>query len=188
MQIQLKNPANPNMWAVYFSLKNRFSEENASESEPKGTASQYLAVIVSPTSFFYNQRHIQETATQWKDSAKGFIAANKSLNESTIADIPSYLPDLEKDIIEYATRNKISIMDLVNYYRQIYAVFSGVEKVKVSLVSDHEIENYKKIRYHFKIKSSVETVLEKEVEFNKSIRKTISRDSRIHFALTPQIV
>jgi len=108
------------MWAIYLSWKNRFSEENVRESEPNGTSSQYFTVIVSPTSSFYNQGRIQEKARQWKDTAKGLIAETEGVNESTIPDIPSYSPDLEKDIIEYASRNKISIMDLLNYYRQKY--------------------------------------------------------------------
>ena len=111
-----------------------------------------------------------------------------NITQSMIPDIPPYLPDLEKDIIEYATRNNIPVMDMVNYYSQIYIIFSGVEEVKVSLVSDQEIENYQKIRFHLKTKSSVEAVLEKDAEFNKIIRKTIPRGSRTHFVLTPQII
>ena len=111
-----------------------------------------------------------------------------NITQSTIPNIPPYSPDLGKDIIEYATRNNIPVIDMVNYYCQIYITFSEVEEVKVSLVADQEIENYQKIRFHLKTKSSVDAVLEKEAEFNKIIRKTIPRGSRTHFVLTPQII
>ena len=96
------------------------------------------------------------------------------------------LPDLDEEVLLYCTINNI-LQDISIYYNRLCKIFDNVNEITVSLISDREIENYCKIRFNLKTKSTVEGVLEKEAEFKRITRKLISKDSRSHFILTTQI-
>lgn len=188
MHTQLKDTGNTTKWVVYGLLRNVCLEEDLSKIERKGTSTQYF-VAISPTSSFYDERRVQKIAGTWKNTIKN-IPTLPQYGQSTFPslepEVSLYLPDLDKEVLEYGLRNNI-LPDLENYYRQMYKTFERIEEIKITLISDYEMENYHKIRFNLKTKNSVENLLREEAEFKKSIRNLIPRDARTHFVLTTQI-
>jgi hypothetical protein len=95
--------------------------------------------------------------------------------------------NLDKEIVDFCTQ-KIILSDVGIYYTLIFEVFQNVKDVKITLESDYEIENFKSIRFDVKITDEIENILEREDEFKRKIRKIISKDARMNFILTIQIV
>ena len=174
---------------VYSLWRNMLSEENVSQVGYQKSSAKFV-VTISPTSSSYDENRIQGIAGHWENIVKNIPKPPQS-GQSTISslepELSSYLPGLDEEVREYGLRNNI-LPDILNYYRQIYKTFDRIEEIQITLISDYEIENYHKIRFNLKIKSSIENLLRKEAEFKKTIRNLISRESRMNFVLTTQIV
>ncbi len=141
----------------------------------------------SSTSKSIDEKRVQETANEWKKTSenKEFLINKNKLTSQPIES--EYLPDLDKEIVGFCTSKNI-LSDVGIYYTLIFEIFQNVKDVKITLESDCEIESFKNIRFEVKIADEIENILEREDEFKRKIRKIISKDARMNFVLTIQIV
>ncbi|MGQ3684269.1 MAG: hypothetical protein ACUBOA_04540 [Candidatus Loosdrechtia sp.] len=93
---------------------------------------------------------------------------------------------MDKEISDFCEQEKIA-SDVETYYKLILETFQNIEDIKVTLQSDYEIENYRKVRFDVKINDKVDNIIKREKEFRNKIRNLISKDSRSKFVLTFQI-
>lgn len=91
-----------------------------------------------------------------------------------------------EEISDFCEQEKIA-SDVETYYKLILETFQNIEDIKVTLQSDYEIENYRKVRFDVKINDKVDNIIKREKEFRNKIRNLISKDSRSKFVLTFQI-
>lgn len=187
MRTQYKDPMNNVLGAVYTVWRNSFNEEETCEDEPSRLVSKYFGIL-SPMTSSDCQERLREIAHQWENTAKGNITKFSNAEQSTVARIPIHLPNLEKSVVDFAVQKAIPIADIIRYHDLIYRAFSGTKEVGISLAFDFEINDYCKIRFALKVESSIEELLNNEDQFRITTRKSISRESRAHFVLTPQLV
>lgn len=93
---------------------------------------------------------------------------------------------MDKKISDFYEQEKIT-SDVETYYKFILEAFQNIEDIKVTLQSDYEIKNYRKVRFDVKTNDKVDNIIKIEKEFRNKIRNFISKDSRSKFVLTFQI-
>jgi hypothetical protein len=93
---------------------------------------------------------------------------------------------LDKEISDFCEQEKIT-SDVETYYKLILETFQNIEDIKITLQSDYEIENYRKVRFDVKTSDKADNIIKQEKEYKNKIRNLISKDSRSKFVLTFQI-
>lgn len=129
---------------------------------------------------------IERTAKAWGQIPLPISNIFKGSGQLTVADIPC-LPVLDKEVTDFCKLKDISD-DAILFYNTIRLTFYNMKYMSITLESDYELEDVKKIRFDVTLADSIENIFGMEDAFKKAIRGLISKDSRVYFVLTANIL
>lgn len=162
-----------------------FWHDNLTMSDMPNTQTQpsiYL-IDVQQTSYGINLGRIERTAKAWGEIPLHLSDIFKSRGQQTVGDFSACLPVLDKDITDFCIMKNV-FADAILYYNTIRKTFYNMKSIGISLESDPELEDIKKIRFDVTLADSIENIFGMEGAFNKAVRGLISMDSSAYFVLT----